>query len=177
MRLLWDRGAVVLATAVRLSLPPTGRTSAVTPERALHEVSPRVPVGYVSGVFDMFHIGHLNVISRARECCDLLVVGVLTDAESIVSKGRPPVVPEDERLAIVRALGMVDEAMLDPSLDKSVAWRIRSFDVLYKGDDWRGTERGRRLEEQLASVGARVEYFPYTVHTSSTVLRRHLEGA
>jgi glycerol-3-phosphate cytidylyltransferase len=58
-----------------------------------------------------------------------------------------------------------------------VAWGIRNFDVLYKGDDWRGTDRGRRLEEQLAAVGARVEYFPYTVHTSSTQLRRHLEGA
>ena len=149
----------------------------MSPEAALHPVLPRAAVGYVSGVFDMFHIGHLNVIARARECCDLLVVGVLTDAESIVSKGRPPVIPEDERLAIVRALGMVDEAMLDPSLDKTVAWRQRRFDVLYKGDDWRGTEKGRRLEQQLATVGAQVQYLPYTVHTSSTVLRRHLEGA
>ncbi|HET7899883.1 MAG TPA: adenylyltransferase/cytidyltransferase family protein [Candidatus Nanopelagicales bacterium] len=137
----------------------------------------RVPVGYVSGVFDMFHIGHLNLILRARECCDVLVVGVLSDAEATVVKGRPPVIPECERLAIVRALGAVDEVILDPSIDKTHAWQIRSFDVLYKGDDWRGTERGHRLEEQLASVGARVQYFPYTAHTSSTSLRRYLEGA
>lgn len=173
-------GSVTVESSSSRAIPPRlplPDGSAVTPDRTLHEVGPRVAVGYVSGVFDMFHIGHLNVIQRARECCDLLVVGVLTDAEAIVSKGRPPVIPEDERLAIVRALGMVDEAMLDPSLDKSVAWGIRNFDVLYKGDDWRGTDRGRRLEEQLAAVGARVEYFPYTVHTSSTQLRRHLEGA
>ncbi len=145
---------------------------------ALHPVSAdRVPVGYVSGVFDMVHVGHLNLIQRARECCDVLVVGVLTDAESVVSKGRPPVIPQHERLAIVSALGAVDETILDPSLDKRIAWRIRSFDVLFKGDDWRGTDQGRRMEEQLAEVGARIQYFPYTAHTSSTVLRRHLEGA
>ncbi len=149
----------------------------MSPERAVHPVLPRAAVGYVSGVFDMFHIGHLNVITRARELCDLLVVGVLTDAESVVSKGRSPVIPDDERLAIVGALGMVDEVMLDPSLDRRVAWSIRRFDVLYEGDDWRGTEKGRRLEEQLASVGAGVHYFPYPVHTSSGVLRRHLAGA
>jgi glycerol-3-phosphate cytidylyltransferase len=157
----------------------TGRTFPMPHDRStLHTVrGDRVPVGYVSGVFDMFHIGHLNLIERARECCDVLVVGVLSDAESTVSKGRPPVIPEHERLAIVRALAAVDEAILDPSLDKRAAWRIRRFDVLYKGDDWRGTEKGRRMEQQLAEVGARIEYFPYTAHTSSTVLRQHLEGA
>lgn len=137
----------------------------------------RVDVGYVSGVFDMFHIGHLRLIRRARERCEILVVGVLSDSESIVSKGRPTVIPESERLEIVSALSGVDEVILDPSLDKRVVWRMRRFDVLFKGDDWRGTERGRRLEEQLATVGARVEYFPYTAHTSSSALRRHLEGA
>lgn len=126
---------------------------------ALHSVrSDRVPVGYVSGVFDMFHIGHLNVIARARECCDLLVVGVLTDAESIVSKGRPPVIPEDERLAIVRALGRVDEAMLDPSLDKTVAWRQRRFDVLYKATT--GAARRRAVGSSSSS--------PRSVRRSST---------
>ena len=88
-----------------------------------------------------------------------------------------------ERCRVVTAAVKADltletfAAMLDPSLDKTVAWRQRRFDVLYKGDDWRGTEKGRRLEQQLATVGAQVQYLPYTVHTSSTVLRRHLEGA
>jgi glycerol-3-phosphate cytidylyltransferase len=137
----------------------------------------RVPVGYVSGVFDMFHIGHLNLILRARDCCEVLVAGVLADEEALATKGRLPVVPQEERLAIVRALGAIDEVILDPSMDKRNAWRLRRFDVLYKGDDWRGTEKARVLEDQLAEVGARVEYFPYTAHTSSTSLRRYLEGA
>lgn len=134
-------------------------------------------VAYVSGVFDMFHVGHLNLIRRARERCDVLVVGVLTDSETARTKGRWSVVPEQERREIVASVRWVDEALLDPSVDKRVAWRMRPFDVLFKGDDWQGTERGRRFELQLAEVGARVEYLPYTQHTSTTQLRRRLEGA
>ena len=125
----------------------------------------------------MLHVGHLNLIRRARERCDVLVVGVLTDSETARTKGRWPVVPEQERREIVASVRWVDEALLDPSVDKRVAWRMRPFDVLFKGDDWQGTERGRRFELQLAEVGARVEYLPYTQHTSTTQLRRRLEGA
>ena len=145
--------------------------------RALPLDAERCPVAYVSGVFDMFHVGHLNLIRRARERCNVLVVGVLTDVETLRTKGRTPVVPEHERLQIVAAVRWVDDVILDPSVDKLVAWRMRPFDVLFKGDDWEGTERGRRFEQQLATVGARVEYLPYTAHTSSTQLRRRLEGA
>ncbi len=125
----------------------------------------------------MLHVGHLNLIRRARERCDVLVVGVLTDSETARTKGRWPVVPEQERREIVASVRWVDEALLDPSVDKRVAWRMRPFDVLFKGDDWQGTERGRRFELQLAEVGARVEYLPYTQHTSTTQLRRRLEAA
>ena len=145
--------------------------------RALPLDAERCPVAYVSGVFDMFHVGHLNLIRRARERCNVLVVGVLTDVETLRTKGRTPVVPEHERLQIVAAVRWVDDVILDPSVDKLVAWRMRPFGVLFKGDDWEGTERGRRFEQQLATVGARVEYLPYTAHTSSTQLRRRLEGA
>lgn len=134
-------------------------------------------VGYASGVWDMFHIGHLNILQRASEHCDHLVAGVVTDEEALRTKGRLPVVPEHERMAIVSALRCVDEVILDPSLDKRVVWGMRNFDVMFKGDDWRGTEAGTRLEAQLLEVGVRVEYFPYTVHTSSTALRRYLDGA
>lgn len=146
-----------------------------SPATPPHEHRVRVPVGYVSGVFDMFHVGHLNLIRRARARCDVLVVGVLRDDAATTSKGRAPVIPQHERLDIVSALGCVDEVILDPSLDKREAWQIRPFDVLYKGDDWRGTARGDLLEHQLSLVGARVEYFPYTHHISSTVLRGKLE--
>lgn len=134
-------------------------------------------VGYASGVWDMFHIGHLNILQRAAEHCDHLIAGVVTDEETLRTKGRAPVVPEQERLAIVGALRCVDETIIDPSLDKRIVWSMRRFDVMFKGDDWRGTEAGARLEAQLAEVGATVHYFPYTVHTSSTALRRYLDGA
>ncbi|WP_232548838.1 adenylyltransferase/cytidyltransferase family protein [Propioniciclava soli] len=129
-------------------------------------------VGYVPGAWDMFHIGHLNILRRAREYCDTLVVGVTDDHALLTGKGRAPIIPEHERLEIVTALSIVDHAILDHSFDKRDAWRAVHFDVLFKGDDWRGTVKGRQLEEQMAEVGARVHYFPYTVHTSSTHLRR-----
>jgi len=131
-------------------------------------------VGYVPGAWDMFHIGHLNILKRARESCDWLVAGVVTDEVLFGMKGKYPIVPFDERLAIVASIGIVDEAVLDESAHKVEAWQRLQFDVLFKGDDWRGTSRGEQLEAELATVGARVHYFPYTLTTSSTELRRAL---
>ncbi|HET9657903.1 MAG TPA: adenylyltransferase/cytidyltransferase family protein [Kineosporiaceae bacterium] len=129
-------------------------------------------VGYVPGAWDMFHIGHLNLLRRAREHCDHLVVGVALDEMMRSTKGKHPMVPFEERLEIVRHLSCVDEAVPDISGDKLVAWHRLHFDVLFKGDDWKGTPKGDRLEASLASVGVRVCYFPYTGHTSSTRLRQ-----
>jgi glycerol-3-phosphate cytidylyltransferase len=131
-------------------------------------------VGYVPGVFDMFHIGHLNILKRSRERCDLLIAGVVTDEECAAMKGYRPVIPFAERLEIVAANRYVDDAAPDGSADKRVAWRLRRFDVIFKGSDWAGTEKGRLLEKQMAEVGARVDYLPYTEHTSSTLLRETL---
>ncbi len=131
-------------------------------------------VGYVSGVFDMFHIGHLNIIVNARERCHRLVVGVVTDEVVLVSKSRAPVIPLSERVAILRGLRDVDEVVIDRHVDKFDTWKELQYDVIFKGDDWRGTPKGSRLEGDLATVGARVEYFPYTRHTSSTLLREVL---
>jgi glycerol-3-phosphate cytidylyltransferase len=132
-------------------------------------------VGYVPGVFDMFHIGHLNILSRSRERCDLLIAGVVTDEACAAMKGYRPVIPFVERIEIVAANRFVDQAIADGSSDKREAWRQRHFDVIFKGSDWAGTDKGKRLEEQMAEVGARVEYLPYTDHTSSTLLRETLE--
>ncbi|MFS0886574.1 adenylyltransferase/cytidyltransferase family protein [Aeromicrobium sp. 179-A 4D2 NHS] len=134
-------------------------------------------VGYASGVFDMFHIGHLNLLRRAREHCETLVVGVASDEYVLALKGREPVVPLAERIEIVSSLRFVDEVIVDRSEDKRVAWRQRSFDAIFKGDDWRGSPKGERLEQAMAEVGARVVYFPYTLHTSSTRLRGFIERA
>lgn len=132
-------------------------------------------VGYVPGVFDMFHIGHLNILLHSRERCDLLVAGVVTDEACAAMKGHQPIVPFAERIEIVAANRFVDEAVADHSPDKRKVWAERPFDVLFKGSDWEGTDKGRRLEEQMAEVGARVVYLPYTQHTSSTLLRETLE--
>ncbi|MFI7589622.1 adenylyltransferase/cytidyltransferase family protein [Spongisporangium articulatum] len=134
-------------------------------------------VGYVPGAWDMFHIGHLNILRRAKEQCDHLIAGVVTDEVLLASKGKLPVVPLEERLEIVGALRCVDEVVTDIAADKVVMWReLGGFDVLFKGDDWKGTPKGDRLETGMASVGAKVMYFPYTVHTSSTLLRAYISG-
>lgn len=129
-------------------------------------------VGYVPGAYDMFHIGHLNILRRAREQCDYLIAGVVTDEVALRAKNKLPTVPHDERLEIVRSISFVDEAVTDWSSDKVLMWQQLRFDVLFKGDDWQGTPKGDRLEASLAAVGVRVVYFPYTTHTSSTYLRQ-----
>jgi glycerol-3-phosphate cytidylyltransferase len=131
-------------------------------------------VGYVPGVFDMFHIGHLNILRNARLHCDRLIAGVVSDEMAERAKGQLPVVPLAERLEIVRSVRYVDEAVVESVPDKVEMWRQLRFDVIIKGDDWRGTPRGLALERRMADVGVEVAYLPYTAHTSSTLLRRVL---
>jgi len=132
-------------------------------------------IGYAPGVYDLFHVGHLNILKHARERCDVLIAGVVSDENALAAKGRAPVIPLDERLEIVRALAIVDEGVAETWPDKLTTWRHVGFDVIFKGDDWRGTPKGDALERDMASVGVVVEYFPYTVHTSSTILRAALD--
>ena len=131
-------------------------------------------VGYTSGVFDMFHVGHLNLLRRARNYCHHLVVGVGSDEYTERLKGRPAVVPCDERIEIISALGIVDEVVIDRSEDKALMWQQRHFDAIFKGNDWQGTPKGFRLERTMGELGVDVVYFPYTRHTSSTMLREFL---
>ena len=138
--------------------------------------TPERIVGYVPGAWDMFHIGHLNILRRAREHCDFLIAGVVLDDVLEKVKGRRPVVPLAERMEIVGAMQCVDQVVEDVSSDKTVMWHQLHFDVLFKGDDWKGTPKGDRLEAGLGELGVRVVYFPYTVHTSSTLLRQYLDG-
>ena len=131
-------------------------------------------VGYAPGAYDLFHIGHLNLLRHAAEHCDYLIAGVVSDEMLERTKGRAPVIPLAERLEIVRSVRYVDAVHAEVVPDKLDTWRAVHFDVLFKGDDWRGTEKGRRLERDFAAVGVEIRYFPYTVHTSSTQLRRAL---
>ena len=134
-------------------------------------------IGYVPGVFDLFHVGHLNVLRQARELCDVLVAGVVSDEVCTSVKGVAPFVPLEERIAVVDAIGIVDATYAELTTDKVDAWHEVGFQRLFKGDDWKGTERGLALERRLAPHGVEVVYFPYTVHTSSTHLRALIAAA
>lgn len=131
-------------------------------------------IGYAAGAFDLFHIGHLNILRRARAHCDYLYAGVVTDELVAARKGREPFIPLAERLEIVGALSCVDQAVAETA-DKLTMCRELGITVLFKGDDWRGTAKGRQLEADLRPLGVEIAYFPYTAHTSSTRLRRTLE--
>ncbi len=132
-------------------------------------------IGFAPGVYDLFHIGHLNILREARRHCDRLVVGVTSDDLVKRLKGRPPVVPLAERLAIVESLRCVDRAVVESEEDKLETWKRVGFHVIFKGDDWRGTPKWVELERRFAKVGVDVVYFPYTMHTSSSLLRGCLE--
>lgn len=132
-------------------------------------------VGYAPGAYDLFHIGHLNILRHARSQCDYLVAGVVSDEMAELAKGRRPVIPLVERLEIVRSVQYVDAAFVETVPDKVETWKQVRFDVIFKGDDWRGTPKGDQLERDFAVHGVEVVYFPYTVHTSSTQLRRALD--
>ncbi len=131
-------------------------------------------VGYAPGVYDLFHVGHLNVLKHARRRCDLLIAGVVSDEMCLAAKGRAPVIPLAERVEIVRHIDFVDRVHVEDVPDKLETWELLGFHRIFKGDDWRGTPKGDKLERDFAAVGVEVVYFPYTVHTSSTQLRRAL---
>ena len=136
----------------------------------------RVRVGYAGGVFDLFHIGHLNVLRTSKAHCDYLVAGVLTDEKVIGAKGFAPFVPEDERLTIVSSIVYVDQAVHEDVPDKAEMYRRYGITHVFKGDDWKNTPKGDRVEAICRDLGIELVYLPYTVHTSSTQLRRAIDA-
>lgn len=131
-------------------------------------------IGYTQGTFDMFHIGHLNLLKNAKAKCDVLIVGVNSDELVKSYKGKEVIVPLDERMAIVESIKYVDKVIRTDTLDKSDAWHRVGFQKLFIGDDWKGNERWNKTEEEMKSLGAVVEYLPYTKETCSTMLREKL---
>ena len=131
-------------------------------------------VGYTTGVYDMFHVGHLNLLKRAKEMCDYLIVGVTTD-ELTSYKNKKAVIPFEDRMQIVQAIIYVDEAVPQVNMDKMAAWEKYHFDAMFVGDDWKGTEKWNRLEEDFRKVGVDIVYFEYTKKISSTMLREQLK--
>jgi glycerol-3-phosphate cytidylyltransferase len=131
-------------------------------------------IGYTSGVYDLFHIGHLNLLKNAKGLCDKLIVGVSTD-KLVEYKHKHPVIPFEERIEIVRSCKFVDAAIPQEELDKYKMWEKLHFDVLFVGDDWYNTPSWKEMQEKFDKVGVRVVYFPYTKGTSSTLLNETLK--
>lgn len=132
-------------------------------------------IGYTSGVFDMFHIGHLNILRRAKERCDKLIVGVSTDDLVESYKHKTPIIPFEQRAAIVKAICYVDEVVPQTTMDKMQAWNAVHFDVMFHGNEWKGTELYNKYEEEFAKVGVRIEYLPHTDGISSSDLRERIK--
>ncbi len=131
-------------------------------------------VGFTDGVYDMFHIGHLNMIREAKKYCDHLIVGVHSDEIVESYKHRKTIINEHDRCEIVGSLKDVDEAVINTTRDKMELWKKYHFDVIFIGDDWKGTERWNNFEIILGEVGVSVEYLPYTKGISTTKIREQL---
>ncbi len=135
-----------------------------------------IRIGYAPGAYDLFHIGHLNLLRRAKEQCEYLIAGVVADEVLIQHKGVTPVIPLSERIEIVRNVRFVNAALPALTNDKVEIWKDLRFNVLFKGSDWQGTAKGDKLERDFAGLDVQVVYFPYTQSTSSSALRRTLKN-
>ena len=131
-------------------------------------------IGYTTGVFDMFHVGHLKILRRAKEQCDYLIVGVSTDELCLSYKHKTPIIPFEERKQIIEAIKYVDEVVPQTNRDKFGAWEKIRFDKMFVGDDWKNSPLFSELEGRFKEVGVEIVFFPYTQNTSSTVLREKL---
>ena len=130
-------------------------------------------IGYTSGVYDLFHIGHLNLLRNAKGMCDKLIVGVTTD-ELVSYKNKQAVIPHSERMEIVREMRHVDSVVPQEDMDKFEMWKKLKYDVMFVGDDWYASDKWEELEKQFKEVGVRIVFFPYTKGTSSTLLNQTL---
>ncbi len=130
-------------------------------------------IGYTTGVYDLFHVGHLNLLRNAKGMCDKLIVGVTSD-ELVSYKNKKSVIPFDERIEIVRSIKYVDSAIPQFEIDKFKAWEKIKFNVLFVGDDWFLDAKWKDMENRFKEVGVKVMYFPYTKTTSSTLINETL---
>ncbi len=131
-------------------------------------------IGFTAGTFDMFHIGHLNLIKNAKARCDYLIVGVNSDELVLEYKNKVAIVSLSERMEIVRSLKYVDEVMRIDSLDKRISWKEKHYDILFIGDDWKGNPRWEATKEEMLQYGVKTIFLPHTQGTTSTMLREKL---
>ena len=137
-------------------------------------MSKKIIVGYTTGVFDMFHIGHLNIIKRAKEQCDYLIVGVSTDELVQQEKSKTPIIPFEDRCKIVESIRYVDKVVPQVNKNKFEAWQKYGFQIMFVGSDWKDTPQWNEYERQFAPVGVEIVYLEYTEGISSTVLREKM---
>lgn len=131
-------------------------------------------IGYTTGVFDMFHVGHLNILRQAKEMCDYLIVGVSTDENVVSYKGRKPVIPFEQRIKIVESIKYVDEVVPQINMDKFGAWKKLHFNALFHGDDWKNTKMYDDIIKQFKEVGVDVVFLKHTEGISTTMLREKI---
>lgn len=131
-------------------------------------------IGYTTGVYDLFHIGHLNLLKNAKGMCDKLIVGVTID-ELVAYKGKQAMIPFDERIEIVRSCKYVDAAVPQYDMDKLTMCKKLGAKFLFVGDDWYGTEKWNKYEKEFSKEGIKIVYFPYTKSISSTKIRETLK--
>jgi glycerol-3-phosphate cytidylyltransferase len=136
----------------------------------------KLKIGYTTGVFDLFHIGHLNILKKAKEHCDYLIVGVTTDEEVKRVKNKNPIICFDERREIVGSIKYVDQVVPEHDTDKLKAWESLRYNIIFKGDDWKGSPKWNKYEEEFSKINVEVCYFPYTDGTSSTILREFIQN-
>lgn len=132
-------------------------------------------IGYTTGVYDMFHIGHLNILQRAKAQCDFLIVGVSTDELVRHEKHKTPIIPFENRCAIVSAIKYVDQVVPQMDKNKVGAWEKYHFNKMFVGSDWRGTEAWKNFEDQFRPLGVEIVYLDYTEGISSSILRDTLK--
>lgn len=131
-------------------------------------------IGYTAGVFDLFHIGHLNLLRNAKGMCDRLIVGVTTD-ELVTYKGKSAVIPFCDRIEIIRNLRCVDAVVAQDNMDKLAMCKKLKANVMFVGDDWYKSEKWQEYEQQFAEAGIDIVYFPYTKNVSSTQISKALK--
>jgi glycerol-3-phosphate cytidylyltransferase len=132
-------------------------------------------IGYTTGVFDLFHVGHLNILKRAKEQCEFLIVGVSTDELVMEYKNKKPVIPFRDRAEIIEGIKYVDIVVPQVNRDKFTAWENLEFDVMFVGDDWKGSPLFSEVENRFKQVGVEIVYFPYTKGVSSTELKHKIQ--
>jgi glycerol-3-phosphate cytidylyltransferase len=132
-------------------------------------------IGYTSGVFDLFHIGHLNLLKNAKSMCDKLIVGVTVD-DLVAYKGKTPMIPFCDRIEIVRSIKYVDAVVPQETMDKSTMCKKLKVNILFVGDDWYSTEKWDSIEKELLDIGIKVIYFPYTKGISTTKISEVLKN-